>query len=197
MTLLWLGLATAQGGGGGLYIDLWGGTATSAATGFLTRGGQSTVSAGAYFGPYEGTFRYGPYWKVGIMTRAQQTNTLDSTNDAFLSTGLEIVRGVDLLKIGGFVGAHAGWTWGYRRQSLGEVFAPDTATPVTTTAPVVRGFGGAGYNFFHWLSFQIRFDWGVQFESGRSPSVWGVGTAFAFRIPIYRRPYRGFDEDEA
>jgi len=177
--------AVAHAGGGGAYVDLWSGTAISAATGFVTRGGHVSGSAGAYFGGYEGSFRFGPYWKIGGTLRVQQTETLGRLSDSFVVPGVEVVRGVDLLKLNAFGGAQLGFAVGYRRQTLGEVFDPGEDTPVTTQALAARVFGGVGYNLGHWFSVQVRVDWGIQLES-RTANIRGIGTCLSFRVPVYR-----------
>jgi hypothetical protein len=169
-----LSTAVARAGGGGGYLDLQAGAGWSDATGPLIRGRAGSSSLGAFWGDYNGTFKYGRYWRAGIWSRWNE-NDRDVLTDTTYSAGLELGRGVDLLNVGIW------WLAG-----IGPLITdPEVDGPVTWGA-VTRAAIGGKYTLGRAADLTVRIEGGVQRVDNHFAMLGGFGVGVLFRNHMVR-----------
>lgn len=177
------------GGGGGAYVDVAAGGGWTDRLGPITRGQAGSVAAGAWFGKFRGTYRFGDYWRVGV---AMHWNPLYEREivkeggvyrrqkvfvESLFLPAVEIGRGGDLMNIGGF------WTLG-----AGPVVVSDTKSPFEHGASSALGFGATtsvatGYNVGRSFMLTLRLSMGLQ-VTGITSASGGFGVGFQGRVPL-------------
>ena len=182
---LLLSSAVARAGGGGAYLDLQAGAGWSDATGPLIRGRSGGSSLGAFWGDYNGTFKYGRYWRLGAWYRYNE-NDRDVLTDTTHSTGVELGRGVDLLNVGIW------WVAG-----AGPVLTDPTVEGPISYGGVVRGSIGGMYNFNRWGGLTLRIEGGVQWLDDHISVLGGFGLGLLIRNHMSRTGWEKRDPDKA
>lgn len=182
MIALWA--ATALAGGGGLYGEIAGGAASTDSTGFVARGTSFETGIGAYYGTYRHTFRYGKYWRLGLVSKTTKVEAVGSPLEINTSVGLKIGRGVDLMRFGAFWSVSAGTSLVYRVSSLSEFLGDDPGPP--RVGVFVRGGVGLAYNVSPSLLVSGRYEPGLQFDHDGISALGGFGLGLMVRIPLVR-----------
>ena len=184
--LLALALATAdaRAGGAGAYLDLQAGAGWSDATGPLIRGRSYASSLGAFWGDYNGTFRYGRYYRLGAWYRGNE-NDRDVLTDTTYSAGVEFGRGVDLLNVGIW------WLAG-----VGPVLTDPSVDGPISYGGVLRGSLGGMYNFTRWGGASLRIEGGVQWLDDHVSVLGGFGLSVLIRNHMSRTGWDKRDPDK-
>ena len=172
----------ARAGGGGAYFDIQAGAGWSDATGPLIRGRSGGSSLGAFWGDYNGTFKYGRYWRLGAWYRLNE-NARDVLTDTTHSTGIEFGRGVDLLNVG---------IWWLA--AAGPVLTDPSVDGPISYGGVLRGSIGGMYNLNRFAGLTLRIEGGVQWLDDRVSVLGGFGLGLLFRNHMSRT---GWEKHEA
>ena len=175
----------ARAGGAGAYLDIQAGAGWSDATGPLIRGRSGNVSLGGFWGDYNGTFKYGRYWRAGAWFRSNE-NDRDVLTDTTYSTGVELGRGVDLLNVG---------IWWLA--SIGPVFTDPSVDGLISYGGQLRGSIGGMYNFSwaRWLGGTLRIEGGLQYLDDHVSVLGGFGLGLLVRNHISRTGWTKRDPD--
>ena len=176
--------AVARAGGGGAYLDATAGAGWSDATGPLIRGRSGGTSLGAFWGDYNGTFKYGRYWRLGAWYRFNEHDR-DVLTDTTHSAGIEFGRGVDLLNVGIW------WLVG-----AGPVLTDPTVEGPISYGGVVRGSIGGMYNLNRFAGLTLRIEGGVQNLDNHFSVLGGFGLGLLFRNHMSRTGWSKRDPDQ-
>jgi hypothetical protein len=174
----------ARAGGAGAYFDLQAGAGWSDATGPLIRGRSGGASLGAFWGDYNGTFKYGRYWRLGAWTRSNE-NDRDILTDTTYSGGVELGRGVDLLNVG---------IWWLT--AAGPVMTDPSVEGPMSYGALVRGSIGGMYNLTRWAGLSLRIEGGVQWIDDHVSVLGGFGLGLLVRNHITRTGWDKRDPDK-
>ena len=177
--------ADVRAGGGGGYLDLQAGAGWSDATGPLIRGRSGSSSLGGFWGDYNGTFKYGRYWRLGAWYRFNE-NDRDVLTDTTYSTGVEFGRGVDLLNVG---------IWWLA--SAGPVLTDPTVEGPITYGGVVRGSVGGMYTLTRWCGATLRIEAGLQWLDDHVSVTGGFGLGLLLRNHMSRKGWSKRDPNQA
>ncbi len=160
------------------------GAGWSDATGPLIRGRSGSTSLGAFWGDYNGTFKYGRYWRTGAWFRFNE-NDRDVLTDTTYSAGVELGRGVDLLNVGIW------WLVG-----VGPVLTDPLADAPISWGGVARGSIGGMYYLNRWLGLTLRIEGGVQRLDNHFSMLGGFGVGFLVRNHIVRNGWSKHESTE-
>jgi hypothetical protein len=177
--------STAHAGGGGAYVDLQAGAGWSDATGPLMRSRAGTSAVGAFWGDYNGTFKYGRYWRVGAWSRWNE-NDRDVLTDTTYSAGVELGRGVDLLNVGIW--------WLVGAGPLVSDF--NVEDEPLAWGGVVRGSIGGMYTLTRWAGLTVRIEGGVQQFHNHFSMLGGFGLGLLFRNHMVRSGWEKHESNE-
>jgi len=179
-----LSSGVARAGGGGAYLDLQAGAGWSDATGPLIRGRSGSSSLGAFWGDYNGTFKYGRYWRLGAWYRFNQ-NDRDVLTDTTYSAGVEFGRGVDLLNVG---------IWWLA--AAGPVITDPTVEGPLSYGGQLRGSIGGMYTLSRWLGATLRIEGGLQYLDDHVSVLGGFGLGLLVRNHMSRTGWDKRDPDK-
>jgi len=194
MTMLLALMGTALASGGGAYLEMAGGAATTDATGFIARGSALELGFGGYGGNYRSTFRYGNYWRVGGVFKAHVVEPFGELVHMSTSVGVRLGRGVDLMNLGAWWSVTVGYTATFSADTLADALDLDQlGDPIH--GGFVRAALGLTYNFTHTFSVNIRYEPGLQFDANGMAYLGGWGLGAQFRVPIIRTHWREEEEE--
>jgi hypothetical protein len=182
-------MGTALASGGGAYMELAGGAATTDATGFIARGSALEFGFGGYGGNYRSTFRYGQYWRVGGVVKAHVVEPLGEVVHTSTSFGVRVARGVDLMNLGGWWSVSAGYTATFSAETLADALdLNNLGDPIH--GGFIRAALALSYNFTHAFSVNLRYEPGLHFDENGMSYLGGWGLGVLFRIPVIRTHWR-------